>query len=1083
MHRSTLPLALLALASWVSPTAHASGEVTHCAIGQRELAFTTTQGTITNLDIAPDGRRVVFDLLGDLYVVPMKGGKAVPLTRGMGWDVRPVWSPNGQQVAFISDRAGSDQVFVVDAGGRGPVRQISSVLTSGLEGVIAGAEWTPDSTALVVDGTRLPIDGGATAGSPISVVKGGTYHGNGTVLYHFRPLPRTSSPSGNGYTLWRLDADWRYTGETIREALMPHFEAPLVSRDGRWLVYKGRPPVAETPIPGFTPAEGQAGVDVVRVRDRHTGTTRVLIGPGLSPGWRDNGAGGVFAATGRDALTADSKFLIAAYGGGLHKIDLRTGKNTPIPMSVDVSQCLAPMVQPGIAVDQGPLTVHNLRGTTLRPDGKQLAFSALRRLYVADQPGGKPRVLAPQAAGQFQPAYSPDGKWIAYVSWDETAGGHLWRMPTMGGVPERLTRQAGYYQTPTWSPDGKRIAFVGSDNIATKRSGFNVHVYGGGLQVMSLADRAIHRLPVQARLGHPPSFSGDGRRIWYAPYNGVSEVEVLMHSIDIDGGQPRDEMLSKLLPRGGEAAAVPSPDGRLMALVKHGNLHLVRCAQPIGSEGFNIDACTQVRITRAGAYDPRWRANGRELEWAFADTHYRVNTKDLLAWMASGAQAKLEELVVASTTTQLVVPQRTGRGTAVLTGARIITMRGDEVIENGSVRVEDGRIAQVGRAGDVPIPAGAIVIDLHGKTLLPGFIDAHAHLNDLPRDLLDANYGEALMYPAFGITTAKNPSNGGDHAYTYTELVKAGDMIGPRLFSTVGLVSDYQTIDSFQNALDLARRTQRLGGTYLKYHTGWDRRQRRWIMQAARQTGLGVAAHWAASNYSPGRLNLTTVIDGTATAEHDFGVGRDAFSDVVDFLARSGVSMNFASIAGGGGYPLRYWDEVKDDPRMRRFYIGEEPRQRELPAANEDANGLTALVRPEEGNARLIAAIAHAGGNVTIGSHGDFDGIGFHLEMWAHVRGGMTPHEVLRAATLHGARAVGVEADLGSIEAGKLADLIVLDKNPLDDIRHTLSVERVMQGGILRDARTLDEVWPTPTPLPPWRIKAAQTSQAPAASP
>lgn len=1089
MRRSTFHSVLLVLILMAPPGAYAFDEEIACAANQHELAFRTTQGTIANLDVSPDGTRVVFDLLGDLYVLPIKGGKTVALTRGMGWDVRPVWSPDGRQVAFISDRAGNDQIFVVDVVGRGDVRQISSgmeLLTDSLEGVISAAEWTPDSKALVVHGTRLPVDGGISAGSRISNEYGAAYHGNGVALYQFRPLSNPASWASGDYAIWRAEADakeWRDTGEILPRAIISPNEAPLVSRDGRWLVYKERAPVMEAQIAGAASTEGKAKVDIIRVRDHRTGALRTLLAPGLSPGWRDNGNGGAFAANGRYAITVDSQHLVAAYGGGLHKVNLNTGKNVQIPMSVDVAQCMDTMVQQDIRVDDSAtLSVRNMRGTTIRQDGKQLAFSALRRLYVVDPRGGRPTLLAPQSEGQFQPSYSPDGKWIAYVSWSESRGGHVWRVPAIGGTPERLTSRIGYYQTPVWSPDGKKLVFIGSDDIAIKRPGYTVHVHGGKLHVLSLADRTIHQLPVLARLGHPPSFSEDGQRIWYVPYADISDVQVQVHSIGIDGGQPRDEKLTKLLPRGGAAAAVPSPNGRLIAVIKNGNLHLVQCGLPIGSKNFNIDTCVQTRITKAGAYDPRWRANGRELEWAFANSHYRISIKELIEWAVSGAHEESLAPIVKIVETHLDVPQRTHHGTAVLSGARIITMRGDEVIENGAVLVQEGRIVQVGRADDISIPEGATVIDLRGKTLLPGFIDAHAHLSDLPRDLLDANNADALIYLAYGITTAKDPSNGGDHAYTYTELIKAGDMVGPRLFGSEGLVSEYQTIDSFDDALGIAQRTQRLGGTYLKYHTGWNRAQRRWIMEAARQSGLGIAAHWAAQNYVPGRLNLSTILDGAATAEHSISEGRDTFSDAITFLAKSGVAINFAAISSGGYYPSRYWNTLKTDPRLGEFYVGEAPSERTLPAEDLDSNGLPALASFEESNAKLIAAIAHAGGITSVGSHGDFDGVGFHLEMWAYVRGGMTPHEVLRAATLNGARATGVANDLGSIAPGKVADLIVLGKNPLDDIRNTLSVERVMQGGVLRDAMTLDESWPMRDPLPAWKIESAQKAEQAAIS-
>lgn len=156
---------------------------------------------------------------------------------------------------------------------------------------------------------------------------------------------------------------------------------------------------------------------------------------------------------------------------------------------------------------------------------------------------------------------------------------------------------------------------------------------------------------------------------------------------------------------------------------------------------------------------------------------------------------------------------------------------------------------------------------------------------------------------------------------------------------------------------------------------------------------------------------------------------------------------------------------------MKSFYVGGPPRERTLGAFNADEHGLPELAGGEERNAQMLAVLDKSGGRVSIGSHGNYDGIGFHLEMWAHVRGGMKPHAVLRAATYVGAHAAGVENELGSIEVGKVADLIILDKNPLDDIRNTLSVKRVMQGGILRDAMTLDEIWPGKKPLPAWRTK------------
>lgn len=161
---------------------------------------------------------------------------------------------------------------------------------------------------------------------------------------------------------------------------------------------------------------------------------------------------------------------------------------------------------------------------------------------------------------------------------------------------------------------------------------------------------------------------------------------------------------------------------------------------------------------------------------------------------------------------------------------------------------------------------------------------------------------------------------------------------------------------------------------------------------------------------------------------------------------------------------------------MQRFYLGQ-VRTSEKSAENPlTSESLPPLRQDAEANAKFLADIALGGDQVMIGSHGDHDGIGMHLEMWAHVRGGMTPHQVLRAATLNGAWGIGIEADVGSLEAGKIADLLVMDKNPLDDIRNTLSLNLVLKDGVMRKADTLDEVWPKSQTLPQWRIQNGQSS-------
>ncbi|MGN7726488.1 amidohydrolase family protein [Luteimonas sp. 22616] len=1067
---------LAALACLATFAGEAGDRVPFCGAADRLLEFTATEITAANVDISPDGQRLAFEVLGDIYMASVHGGKATAVTSGPDWDVRPVWSPDGREIAFISDRSGGDQVHVINVDGPRSISRFADSPDNGgsSEFVVPAAEWMPDGSAVVVDGHRLGPKGTASSeASPVGEFRGGTYHWNGESLYHFEPVSVSSREQGTKYEMWRLrrrGGSWEKLGQTPPIAASIR-EAPQVSRDGRWLVYRARVPRTDLTIPGHQPATDESHVDIIRVRDLRSGEDRVLVAPGLSPGWLSNGLGKPFANTERYAILPDSMHLVAAYGGAFHRINLGTGQITAIPVSIDVSQCLSNKASSEIRVERGPINVRSIRGATMRPDGRQLAFSALRRLYVMDLPGGAPRELVKDMPGEFQPSYSPDGEWLAFVSWSEVHGGHVWRVRSNGGVPERLTGGPGYYQSPTWSPDGRYLAFVGNESIdAGEAAGYSYQVAGGQIYVFANEERSLKKLSVNAWLGHPLGFTEQGERLHFAAFHD-GHINHSLSSVGIDGTDIRNDGIDGWLPSRANVEAVPSPDGRFVAMVKHGNLYLAKCPRAIGTPEFRAAACIEAKVTREGALDPRWSADGGQLEWSFADLHYRADARELLAALGtSGVHDQVTPLVEV-TRMPFAVPRRVGEGLIALKGARIITMRGDEVIEDGTVVVENGRIRAVGRSEDVEIPVGADVMELHGQSIVPGFIDTHAHMF-LPRDLIYSNYSKSMIFLALGITTAKDPSATSEDDHAYSELIDAGMMVGPRIYSADALVRGPHKLDSFQDAVDWARREKRLGATFLKYHTGWNRKQRRWIIDAARESGLNVAAHYAISNYSPGRLNLSTVTDGATTSEHAFSDYRETFGDVARFMAGSGTIINFASMAALGYYPFRFWNSLSKDPRVQRFYKNEPPGKRDLPPADLDSQKLPALARGAEHNVRLLRTIADMGGMVSVGSHGDIEGVQYQLEMWAYARGGMGNHEVLRAATLHGAYALGMQADLGSIEPGKIADILILGKDPLRDIRNTWSVEQVMKDGVLRNAYTLDEIWPHRVPLPEWRMKS-----------
>lgn len=1062
------------IACAASKAAWASGNVDSCAGEARLMSFTAKEATFRNVDVSPDGKRIAFDVLGDVYSVPVSGGDAVSLTKGHGWNSAPVWSPDGSTIAFLSDRSGSEQAYVLPANGAGEARQVSFSDSGQLEGVRRSVEWLPNSRGLVVDGSLMTLAGFPVVGLDARGTQN-LFYGTGGRLYQLRMnYPIGSEISDRlAFPFVLSSGHWEKAGahSVAVSPLVMKISPVAISRDGRWVVYKAR---SSANVAGHTTASRAAEqVDVLRVIDQLSGEDRILVSPATSQLWRSNGSGGVHPLRGRMAITPDSKFLVTGFGGELRRIDLRTGEVINVPASIHVEKCMSSRLDNKYMVTREPMKVLSMRSTKMRPDGKQLTFSALNRIYIASVNDGDAYPLSTQNAGQFHPAYSPDGEWIAYVTWSAMSGGAVWRIPSNGGLPERLTKEPGYFTNPTWSPDGLQVAFVGDSDIQRERPGFSKYIHEGTLQMVSVVDKRHVRIPAAARIGHPLTFSAIGDRIIYfaaPPKAGRSSQDrIILRSVTRDGSKVSDYDLKDALPKGGPIVALPSPDGHMIAITKYGNLFVLSCRQGIGDEDFDQSACRERQLTKSGAYDPVWSKSGDKLEWAFSNEHFSMSSEDLREWNNSGERP----LSPSITRIEMDVPRSIAEGTILLSNGKIVTMRGNEVIDGGSVLVKDGRIVEVGDASTVTAPDGAAVVDLRGKVVLPGFIDAHAHMTRMPRDLLDAKNNEQMIYLAFGVTTTKDPSSGGDHSFSYTELQESGEMVGPRRFGGEALVADSDArIDTFDDALGIADRTKKLGGTFLKYHNGWNRQQRQWIFAAARKFGLNVAAHYAAQNIS-GLFDFSTLVDGATSGEHgNFIDGVDIFSDVTEFIARSNVVVNASTTYGD--YPGLYWSRLMKDERMQRFYDGAVPRTsgnfNVTSSINEGA--LPPVGGWDEERARVFAAIAAAGGRVSVGSHGDYDGVGFHLEMWAYARGGMSNHDVLRSATIVGAESLGVEADLGSIEVGKIADLIVLDENPLIDIRNTLAVEHVMQDGIFRDAKTLGQIWPERRPLQGQRPEA-----------
>jgi imidazolonepropionase-like amidohydrolase len=318
---------------------------------------------------------------------------------------------------------------------------------------------------------------------------------------------------------------------------------------------------------------------------------------------------------------------------------------------------------------------------------------------------------------------------------------------------------------------------------------------------------------------------------------------------------------------------------------------------------------------------------------------------------------------------------------------------------------------------------------------------------------------------AFGVTTSHDPSNDNETVFTNAELIAAGEKLGPRLFSTGTILYGAETpfkavVDSYDDALSHVRRQKAMGAISIKSYNQQRRDVRQMLVKASRELGLLDVPEGGSLLY----MNQTHVLDGHTGVEHSLPVPR-IYKDTIELFAKSTVGYTPTLIVGYGGLSGEYYwyqhTNVWENERLLTF----------TPREVVDSRSRRRLMAPEDDfNHVLIAKgakqIADAGGSVQLGAHGQLQGLGAHWELWMLQQGGMSNMEALRAATIDGAEYLGMGDEIGSLEKGKLADLIVLDRNPLENVRNSESIAMVMVNGRLYEGKTLNEIGNRPRPRP-----------------
>ncbi len=1031
---------------------------------ERKIEFTTDEGTWISLDISRDGNTILFELLGDLYTVPLEGGDSVGITSGMAFDSQPCYSPDGFHIAFLSDRDGAENVWIANSDGSDP-KQLSEEEQS----LFISPSWTPDGEYIVV--TRCAPGGGIWDRSEeiwMYHIKGG----EGVQVTKSKPSPGTPS-SESHYAMGPVASPegryLYYAKRSFRPWLEMDFTLPSCQIARRDLTTGDEDEITEAPGSAFRPVLSPDGTKLVygtrhetetglRLRDLSTGEDRWL----KYPVQRD--AQESFAE--RDmlpgyAFTPDGRELVASYGGKIHRVNVNSGEARVVPFTANVSRDAGPLLNFPSRVEEGPVRARLIQVPSQSPDGERLAFSALTHIYTMSIPDGRPTRVTSGDSREFHPAWSPDGKWLAYVTWS-TEGGHIWKIPADGtGSPEQLTRVPGHYRNPAWSPDGQRlVALYGPRQARVERYQDPDDNRGAGDDLVWIgAEGGDSKLIVPARGFVGPHFRDEQERVYVYSNQGLI-------SLRFDGTDRRTHL--KIVGEGWGAGPTPaqdvriSPDGRYALALVHDHLYVVAVPR-IGGGGptVNVSAASVPvkRLTEVGADYFAWADGGSTATWALGSSFFRLRLADVTFAPAkeSEGEGPEEERKLPVEEIEAVVerPRHIPRGVIALRGARVITMRGEEVIPNAEIVITDNRITALGRSGSVTVPEGARIFDVNGMTIMPGIVDVHAHWFEIRHSVLDMENWNFLANLAYGVTTGRDAQTTTNDMFAYQDLVDLGEMLGPRAFSTGPGVFQTTNLRSAQDAENVVAKYKKYYRTKtLKAYLAGNRKQRQWIVEACKEDRIMPTTEGGSDLL----LDLTHAVDGFSGNEHSFGTA-PIYRDVVELVARVGLfyTPTFMQAYGGarGEHDFYSSTEVHDDQKLQRFVphnLLDSRTKRRLWFRKEE------YVYPRA--AAEAAKIVRAGGRVCVGGHGAMQGISCHWDMWAMHSGGMTSFEILRAATLHGAEAIGYAQDLGSIEVGKLADLIVLDKNPLDEIRDTNTIKYVMKNGELFEGDTLDQIWP-----------------------
>jgi imidazolonepropionase-like amidohydrolase/Tol biopolymer transport system component len=1058
---SKTSLVLATLCAMLLPSVAASGEDSKSApkdtsaskwdvsiphVPSDTVEFNATEGTWITVDVSPDGKELVFDLLGDIYSMPITGGDAILLSGGLPYEVQPRFSPDGKKIVFTSDRGGGDNIWTMNADGSGRVQ-----ITKEDYRLLNNPSWHPSGKYVVAKKHftswrsmgagemwmyRVPEGG---AGVQLTKRKNEQMDANEPVfspdakyLYWSEDMSPgeyfeyNKDPNGTIYVIRRLDLQTNETRNLIE--INGGACRPQISPDGKTMAFVRR-------------VRGQSVLSLCNLAD---GCIRHLWN-GLDEDQQETWS--LFGVYPGFDWTPDGKNIVIWARGKIWSVDVASGTPKAIPFKVHVNQTVAQAIRFTRKIGDATFPVKVIRWQQTTPSGTEVVFQGLGYLYRKSLPSGQVARITNQADSyEFAPALSADGKSVVYTTWNDTSGGTIRIVGLDGRNEKTLVSWPGHYVSARFSPDGQWVVFHRGTG-----DGFRGRLWQEepGIYIVSTDGKTPPRL--LTREGEKPRFSADGKRIYLNSREGPKAALI---SVDLLGSDRRVLTVSE---RAGDF--VLSPDENWLAFEELWQTYVVpfpRVSVPIevGPEAANLPI---KRLSADGGTYLSWSADSKSVSWGLGPEFF---TAEVTSVMADTSKSYKPIVVNLGWNEKADIPNTD----LYFVGANVLPMNDMSSIADGVVHVKGNRIVEVGERNKIAVPASAKVIDVTGKTLMPGMIDIHAHPGSSNQSTYSQRCWSFEANLAFGVTTMHDPSNNSEMIFAPAELQTQGKMLAPRIFSTgtilYGAEGDFKTvINKYEDALSAVKRTAAWGAISVKSYNQPRREQRQMVIKACRELGVMDIPEGGSTMNNM----ITMLLDGHTTLEHPIPVA-PLYDPELRLLSRFGTGYTPTLIVGYGGlWGENYWyqhSNVWENQRLAHF----------VPRNVIDPRSIRRTMAPDSeyhhfALSKTATDILHRGGNVELGAHGQLQGLGAHWELWMLQQGGMTNHEALRCATWMGARSIGLDAELGSIQPGKLADIIVIDGDPLSDIRQSENVLYVMINGRLYDARTLDQIEPERKPL------------------